>query len=298
MRVTASLLQRLDISDAALTELARDALHQASFEYLGSSIALRFQDAAAATLFAGRYGQFPAARPPERTLSCAEHVELGLIFWWSHGDRYAWPLRYSARRTAFLADALALRAVFGRRPDVLSLHGAAVSVGGRVAAIVAGTNGGKTTTAIACALRGMTLYSDERCVLVDGRVLPFPRALNLRRDSAQLLGLPGRVASGRREYVRIGDIVAFAPPPPAPLAAVFVIDGVAAHPTVTPVTALDLMPILNRRVFSPLRGVERMIKIMRALAGVRCYRLTLGPPYATAAAVECAVGDMTNVGIA
>ncbi|MGP6157296.1 MAG: hypothetical protein ACLPYS_07275, partial [Vulcanimicrobiaceae bacterium] len=196
----------------------------------------------------------------------------------------------------FLADCVVRHMYFMELSPYLTFHAAAMGVPGGAFAVTATSEGGKTTTALACARRGMPLYSDERCVIDGERVLPFPRALNVRAEALELLAADPPFPDGgvgERLVRRRGadwSGVDFAElfgdarlPPPQPLRALFFITGRAAEPAVAPLALREALPaLLTVPLRSRSRGLERVAEATRLLAGIRAYALTLGRPDATA----------------
>ena len=204
MIVTAAELIEVELGAADRARLARQANQIVTVEWFGRRIAARFEQDHAAAIFRARYADFLASGPVELE-SCAAFSENGEpLFWTEPGAAYRYPARIAAAHVvAFLADAATQRAFFDVNAELLSFHAAAVAVGDRAAAISAISTGGKSTTAIACARRGMALFSDERCVLKDGRVNAFPRAMNLRQHGDPTAGRRG---SSRAEAVEVGRL--------------------------------------------------------------------------------------------
>jgi hypothetical protein len=230
----------------------------------GMPCCVNFGDAAAAEAFAARYADLEgSARVPEREAFAVHDDVLGPLFWSPGGTAYRWPHGpLPPDGTAFFADAVALTAFLTDRHDgIVSLHAAAVGTAAGGAAIVADSNVGKTTTALACARTGLHLYSDERC-LVDrsGRIHAFPRAVNVRDGGRQLLlhdvlaeadvlaqRLRTHADAADWQDVRFADLFGgWRPPPPVPLRTVFLISGVAAEPRLERVRVIDAVKAAAR----------------------------------------------------
>lgn len=260
----------------------------------GTVGAVWFADAAAAACFAVRYADLrcddPAALEAVVTVD-----DDGSELMWCGPMTYRWPHRkLDPAAVAFLADAVALTGFFEHHPaGALSLHAAALGDGAGVAALIGETTAGKTTTALACARAGLSLYTDERCAILDGDVHPFPRALNIRAGGlALLLADECRDRIAKRllrdggetaEDVRYSELFTnWALPPPAPLRVVFVLSGTAERPAIESVSSAVAAKAGARWVHGAGRGIERIARLLTVFRPVRCYRLTLGKPAATA----------------
>lgn len=299
MIVTAACLERANLGRDELRELERAAGYAVSYEFLGTALRAHFDDSKAAGFFLDRYRSMQSTSTPVINVWVAVSQRLGPVFWTDRGGAHRWPLEYGPRRLAFLADAVATKALFNALDGVVGFHAAAVNADGVAAAIAARSQFGKTTTAIACARRGMMLYSDERCVVASNLVVPFPRAINIRPEGVQLLreevapdpsGIVDRLpaGAGRRRYLSFEEILNTASlPPPAPLGAAFLILGRGPQPLAQPVRASDALTVLMKSTRSSLQGFERLARVASILDGVPCFGLTLGTPDETA----CLIGD-------
>lgn len=268
----------------------------------GRPFAVHFDDAAVAACFRARYADLTtSARPYAAESYVMTDPALGALFWTVGGPAFRSPFALlSPKAKAFLADAVAITSFFiGRDDGMLSLHAATVGVDGAAGAIVGNSNAGKTTTAIACARAGLLLYGDERCVVDrDGLVHPFPRSLNIRAAGRRLLiaddvaapAIAGRMLRSRPDGdwndVRFADLLgAWSPPPAQPLRVVFLIDGVAGDPRVTPASPLTAAKATARWAQGAGNGLEKMTRLLDLFSGVACRSLTLGTPRATAEAI-------------
>lgn len=221
-----------------------------------------------------------------------EHV----VFFGPGGVELSWPhFRLSAEAVAFLADAAAMSALIRSSDRIVSYHAAAVERDGRAAAIVAESNGGKTTTSLACARIGMRVYSDERLLLAGELVQPFLRACNVRPDGRKRLladdafdalarALP-LAAPGDLSFIDVfgRDIAA----PPAPLHALFVIaPGGHGAARAEPIASYAALPALTRWADASCDRLTRAARTNWFLKHVACYKLTLGTPRETAACID------------
>ena len=297
--VTANELVEIPLAEAQRRALRRQAGHRVVFDWCATRVAACFDDAAAASMFGKRYAAFASSGEPALTTcalrSAGQSAEP--VFFADPGPAYRYPARLrGAEVIAFLADAVTQHAFFDVNPRCTSFHAAAIRVGHAAAAISAISTGGKTTTAIACARRGMPIYGDERCVIIDGLVQAFPRAINIRRGGLELLAsedVPGdRGIGGRLRAHRSGEwtSAAFedvfsddAVPGPAPLAAIFFIEG---HSTIARAERLgreqSVVRLLRASLSGPAPGLDRVAAAVALCHTTRCYALTLGTPDDTA----------------
>ena len=300
------LTSSLEPSHLAL--LARRANEAVALDVVGKTLSVRFEDAAAARIFRGRYNAFaPGGDPLLRSYAVAEE-SLGVVFWVEDGPRRYWPGALASRHIAFLADKVSMSALFNSRADALSFHGAAVRVDDHAAAIVAPTEGGKTTTALACARRGMPLYTDERVVVARGDVLAFPRNVNVRSRSLQLLtaesvpgdlGITDRLRSnngGDWRDVNFAEIFGSVDLPcPRPLASVFFVRGLSRAARVEPVEkGAAVLELMSAAMRSALRGIERLVLVSSWLKHVDYYHLYLGTPDETALLIQKTVRESVS----
>ena len=266
--------------------------HAVTIAVADSEITVRFDDARCAALFSERYADQQVGGPAP-LVHYVVHTTTGYLFWSPGGVAWTWARgRLGAGAVAFLADATAITALINSSPHLLTFHAAAVAIQGVAAAIAGDSGAGKTTSAIACARRGMGLYSDELCVLRGGKVMPFARTLHIRTGGLQLLALDaidGELMPVRDGVnVRISTLFGWrAIPPPAPLRAVFLLSGREEHPELRRVAWFDVAPALIRSMESndatPLQRIARVLAVLRE---VECFRLVLGPPDETALLVR------------
>jgi len=292
--VTAPQLIDIELSESARRALLGRALHAVTLDWFGKRITVRFDEAAAAASFRKRYTAFLSCESPGIVV-CAVRSgnEAGEpIFFTEPGGACRYPAVLQPDVVAFLADAVTHRAFFDVNPALMSFHAAAVRIGDRAAAISAASTGGKSTTALACARRGMALYTDERCVLIDGRVHAFPRAINIRSGGMDLLlahDVPCDGGIGKRLQPHGGahwESASFeeifggrAFPEPAKLETIFFIEGRADEPCVVPLPIDDAIVRLLTAGFSgPTCGMDRVVAATALYQQTRVYGLTLGSP--------------------
>jgi len=296
--VTAAQLVDIELSVSARCELLKRASEVVTLEWFGKHIAVHFAEAAAAASFRKRYTAFLSSRSPDLVVCAVRsgNEDGEPVFWAEPGGACRYPAALQGDVIAFLADAVTHRAFFDVNPLIMSFHAAAVRIGDAAAAISAASTGGKSTTALACARRGMPLYTDERCVLIDGCVHAFPRAINVRKGGMGLLlaqEVPGDGGIGQRlrphggvhwESASFEEIFGDRSlPAPAKLQAIFFIEGRAAAPHVAPLP-LDgaIVRLLTAGFCGPKCGMDRVAAATAIFQQTRVYALTLGSPDDTA----------------
>jgi hypothetical protein len=299
--INAGALETLAAATARAIALGRaqDAVHCMRIDLAGIVLEARFDDPDAAFRFARRYRHMPASAAPDVVAYAVAPARGDHYFWIDGGPAYRWNRNVlEAGGIAFMLDAVATSAVFALRADRLTLHAAAVGDGHGVAAIVGTSEAGKTTTAIACARRGLALYSDEFCVVTPAGVIAVPRTLGLRAEGVALLARsaapPSPVdaflrayAGGDRESVGYDEIFgAVQVPAPAPLRSLFFVAERAAEPRAQAISASAMLPRVAPWTRAQARGAQLAPQLLALLKQIACYELVLGTPDATAQLVS------------
>ncbi|GAC1521009.1 MAG: hypothetical protein NVS2B3_17370 [Vulcanimicrobiaceae bacterium] len=300
--IVAEDLEALSLPPERRRAFAARSVDAVRVDFLGTTLELSFDDAAAATRYARRYERFRSSAPVEKRAYAVRDGE-DTYFWYEDRPAFRWAgARLSSTSIDFLADSVVRREFFGDLGGVFTFHAAAVEVERGAVAIVAPSTGGKTTTAIACARRGMRLYTDEECVTRDGRVHAFPRAINLRSDGIERLladppfadgGLRERLAAHRGRAwscATFYDLFGVAElPPPRPLVATYFLARGGPPATIRPIARGGAVPLLlGAWPRGERTGVERIAEILRMLAAAPPFTLTLGTSDETARAIESA----------
>lgn len=297
--VMAKDLVEFELSGDARLALAQRARHVVMLHWFGRCLAVGFEQAGAAQIFRHRYRAFDAQGTPQLRVYAATSQDANgePVFFSDSGAAYRYPARLRGDEViAFLADASLQRAFFDINREIVSFHAAAVRIGDVAAAISAISTGGKSTTAIACARRGMPLYTDERCVLKDGIVQPFPRAVNIRCGGLELLAsddvpddgcIGDRLRShGSEEWTSasFAEVLGTSElPRPAPLEAVFFIIGRGFAPRVEALERRDaIVQLLHGGLCGPPPGLDRVAAAAALARMTRVYTLILGTPDDTA----------------
>lgn len=131
-------------------------------------------------------------------------------------------------------------------------HAGAIVVDGQAWGLLAGKEGGKSTTLAHMFRRGVHVLTDDALVIEDGRALAGPRCVDLRPQSAQALsvGRPlGVVGTRERWRVYVGECEAS-----YPLGGWVLLEW-APLATATPVPSRDRLDILLRHRALPLPWV-------------------------------------------
>jgi hypothetical protein len=223
----------------------------------------------------------------ERTAAFAYYVlrdDTGYVFWCAHAPAWRWDGALPLDAVLFLADAAAVSALIQFDNALASMHAAGIWCNGSAAAIVADSEGGKTTTAIACAAARLPVYSDERVLLRGDVVHPFWRRCRLRAGGAKLLNMDVEREVSWREL--FGERVLAKP---APLRTLFVITGRAAEPHIEPMQTAAALRAAGRWFDCSGTPLERMARALQAVRHAHCFALTLGDPHETAYAIRAAL---------
>ncbi len=296
-------LEQTTLSSPRSDQMAAYATEPVAFAIGSVPLEVRFSAAGSADQFVARYADLPAHRRPSSaipglTLFVVEH-DQETLFWADPKIVWRWsggPI--DPHLVGFFADAV-LHHEFVRITPSVSFHAAVLALDGACAALTGVTTAGKTTTAVACTRAGLRLYSDERCILQAGLVVPFLRRLTLRAGGRAALSADeppdsdfgALLASWEgHEEVAVRPSRLFGAGaqggPPVPLRWLFLIDGFGDAPAVTPTTALAAASAILPTFWSGDSGLDRMALWLRELRDVAVYRLLLGRPAATASLVK------------
>lgn len=278
--------------------LERHCVHAARCEIAGVVMELCTDIAEVARLFGLRYADHPATREPDFRYYVAT-VRGGYAFWCAHAASWRWsqgPLPPDA--ILFLADSVATAALVRYDRAIASMQAAAVEFNGIAAAIAGNSTAGKTITLLACARRGMRIYSDERTILRDRLVQPFLRRCSVRAAGARLLLAENdadRLADTLRTVPELSLKTCFgssAIAGPAPLRALFVLNGNGHCAALEAIDTAAALPAVTRWFDARGDMTDRVARAIAALKDVKCYRLTLGSPDESAAAIAYALARL------
>lgn len=196
----------------------------------------------------------------------------------------------------YIVDQFVWRAI-ASDPDWVPVYACAVEIGGR-AVVFAGAGGaGKTTLGLALIGAGALVYGDEMILIHrhTGIVDAIPRRLIVRCGSLELLGnlaLADRIraagsalGTGSEAYLAV-DRARFGPVPrPAPLAALMFVERGSGAPMLSPLSAARAGVALRSYLGRAVRDFADFASLVRIISLNPSFRVTMGDPEATAAAV-------------
>lgn len=287
--------EQLTRTASANSTLERHCTYTARCEIAGVTMELCTDHPEVARLFALRYADHPAHGEPDFRYYVAT-VRGGYAFWCAHAPAWRWTQGVlPPDAVAFLADSVALAAIVRFDPALVSMQAACVELNGVAAALAGHSAAGKTATLLACARRGMRIYSDERTVLRHTLVQPYLRRNSVRAAGARLLLADQDLD---RKYNALhsdpqlslktcfgGDSIA----EPQPLRALFAIAGSGYCAALEAIDTATAMPAVMRWFDANGDMVDRATRAIGLLGGVKCYKLTLGSPDESAAAMAYAM---------
>jgi len=280
--------------------LQQHCVHTASCEIAGVTMELCTDVPDVARLFALRYADHPARNAPDFRYYVAT-VRGGYAFWCAHAPTWRWtqgPLPADA--VAFLADSVALAAIIRYDSALVSMQAACVEFNGIAAALAGNASAGKTSTLLACARRGMRIYSDERTVLRNTLAQPYLRRSSVRGAGARLLLAE---VGGERSDDALHAVPQLSPrvcfgaesmAQPEQLRALFVIVGSGYCAALEAIDTATVMPAIMRWFDAQGDMVDRATRAISILSGVKCYKLTLGSSDESAAAMAYAMARISQ----
>jgi hypothetical protein len=279
----------------ATAGLERHCTSTATCRIADVTMELRTDIPEVARIFTQRYAHHEAQSPADFRYYVATS-RGGYTFWCAHASTWRWtqgPL--PAEAVAFLADSVALTALIRFDSALSSFPAAGFELNGSAGAIAGGNAAAKATTLLACSRRGMRVYSDERVLLRGGIVYPLVRRSSVRAAGSRLL-------LGDREGDRKSDALQATPSlspqtcfgaegmaKPGPLRALFVIAGIGYCAALEAVDTASVLPEIVRGYDARGDMVDRVARAITTLNGVQSYKLTLGTPDESAAAVSYAM---------
>ncbi|HKU67410.1 MAG TPA: hypothetical protein VJP85_06530 [Candidatus Baltobacteraceae bacterium] len=275
--------------------LEQHCIYTAQCEIAGVTMELCTDVADVARLFMLRYADHPACKEPDFRYFVAT-VRGGYAFWCAHAPAWRWTQGVlPPDAIAFLADSVALAAIVRFDPALASMQAACVELGGVAAGLAGHSASGKTATLLACARRGMRIYSDERTVLRNTIAYPYLRRNSVRAAGARLL-LADQAPDPRRDPLHSEPQLSLktcfgaeAIADPKPLRALFVIGGSGYCAALEAIDTASAMPAVMRWFDAHGDMVDRATRAISILNGVQCYKLTLGSPDESAAAMAYAM---------
>lgn len=274
--------------------LEERCIHSARCDIAGVVLELRTDNAEVARLFAQRYADHQTESAAHFRYYAAT-VPGGYAFWCGHAASWRWSQgSLPADAVLFLIDTVAMSALVRFDKRIATMQAAAVEYGGVAAAIASHSTRGKTTTLFACARRGMRLYSDERTVMRDATVYPFLRRCSIRGAGARLLLSEGEgnLLCDAHQAPQLSIRTCFgakAVATPRKLRALFVLSGTGHCAALEAIDTATALSSIVRWFDSRGDMTDRIARAIGALKDVKCYRLTLGTPDETAAAMSYAL---------
>lgn len=290
-------LRASDLAPAAHVPapLARACVYRVRLAIAGRCLEVRFDRPDAAEIFRRRYRHVPAQAPPHAIAYAAAAQPDGAYFWVEGDAAFRWTrCALGATQVAFLADAVSITGFFARYDGVLALHAAALGDSRSAVALLGASTAGKSTTALACVRRGLQLYSDEYCIVTQEGVMPFARALSLRRDGLQMLAAQSAGDSPMERWIRahrgadrhdVGFDELFGSvcvPQPRPLRVAFAVVGTAAGARVNEIAPAQMLGYAKPWAKMSATGLDGVRALLALLQRVECYELHLGSPDETA----------------
>ena len=272
------------------------ALHALDLRFYDLDVHIRADRSESLELFARMYRHFQAdgARLP------AQHtLEFDLLTGpgnaWGRPvllvDGQAWPLHDDRLLAGYVYEGM-LKHILARIRSHVLLHAAALArEGGGL--ILAGDSGcGKTTLALALAQRGFRFLSDEMAALGRANRLlhPFPRALRVRPDTLERVGL-AQAAAGASQWMGkwildVEDLQVGSLGQAVPLRQVIILQYPAAEPGSAPGSPDSELGVLFDRLdedtLDAVRRIEGVVEVQAAeLYGYPLLKLhTARPAYA------------------
>lgn len=193
------------------------------------------------------------------------------------------------------------------QPDVLFLHGASFGIAGAGALLLGCGKAGKSTTALALLARGHAVLGDDVAAIRmrSREVLPFRKTMSIRPGppmqflDARLRAVRHTVVGGDqgalRTLVSIGDLFPASTGSALPLRFAFVLDGFAESTALTQFEpsisdTRSLKAVVSESIpswgLSAGRDLMRFLTVVNLLSDINCYRIKLGSPEASAAAIQ------------
>lgn len=287
-------------ADSAHARLADQCVHAARCEVAGVVMELRSDDARVAQVFGLRYADHVATREPDFRYYVAT-IRGGYAFWCDHAPAWRWSQgALPPDAIVFLADGVALSALVRYDAGLASMQAAGVEFRGVAAAIAGSSVAARVTTMLACARRGMRVYSDERVILRGSTVHPFLRRCSVRAAGARLL-LADRESEAVEAALRDAPALSMrtcfgseALAEPRPLRALFTLAGVAGCASLEEIDAAAALPSVSRWFESRGDIMDRVTRAISLLRGVRSFKLVVGSPDETAAAIAYAMSTVAS----
>ena len=249
------------------------------------------------------YVEAPVQIPGWRSLESAEPGNQALIA--SNGRTVIIDLEQAPPE--FVLDCI-VGIVQAAQKGTLFLHAASVGIAGSGALVFAPSFGGKSTMALALALRGHAFLGDDVAAvrLATREVLPFPKSAGIRDgplkstlaerlETCRQVHAPGRHRILRR-LVRSSELFPWSRSGPLPLRFAFLLDGFGDVAKITPyepklselkrLRSMVVMDTMSSWGMSPGRDLMLLLTVQRLLSSLRCFLVEHGSPEQTASLIE------------
>ena len=194
---------------------------------------------------------------------------------------------------------------------VMFLHAASVGIDGCGALILGASQAGKSTNALALALRGHAFLGDDVAAVrqASRTLLPFPKSAGLRAGpladllAERIQACPHVRAPGRngvlRTVVRASALLPGSKSGPLPLRYAFLMDRATeggritafkpGHGDLTRLRGMVIMDTAPTWGLSPGRDLLQLLGVLNLLAGLRCFLVDRGSTQETAQMMENAM---------
>ena len=249
-----------------------------------------------------------AARPIEGWRALVHAGSPGQLLIASDGRRTF--INQDGAPPEFVLDCI-VGAAQSAQPGVMFLHAASVGVDGAGALLLGASHAGKSTNALALALRGHAFLGDDVAAvrLVSRTLLPFPKSAGLRAGPladllAQRVQACAHIRAPARNgvlrtVVRAGALFPGSSSGPLPLRYAFLMDGTTGHGRLTAFKPghRDLMRLRDIVItdtapawgLSPGRDLMQLLGVIDLLSGLQCFLLERGSTQDTAQMIESAM---------
>ncbi len=196
--------------------------------------------------------------------------------------------RSVARWRRIVAHYVFLR-MLALRQEALFFHAASIGIGGRGVLLIGPKGSGKSTLSLGLASRGHVFLGDETAAYVpqSGLLLPFRRPAGIKPGpraeavSRALDQVQPRMDEEGMLRVDARDLFELAPATPLPLGGVVFLSGFGSEPHLEAVQAgRDELAMMQpmATTLSNAPATSRVFQMIRLLATVRCYKMTVANP--------------------
>lgn len=274
-------------------------------EVAGIGMRLRFDDNKLRDQFAARYREHVSPSGDAAIVYSCSRIGDSYYFWSSAiPTAWRWPGPLPLQALVLLVDATAMASLVRSDQTLLSFHAAALDTPFGAVGIVGESTAGKTTTTLACARAGLSVFSDERLLVRGNKVLPFLRAFNIRPHGRALLeadDATDEFAAAMAQQPRDLDwndvspyevITRLRRPQSAALRALFLLQGTSDSASVTELGQAHIMRVLMASAdCCAISRLERAARVRAMISGVGIFGLTLGTPAGSAALIQSTIRE-------